>query len=170
MIFMIAAVGEGMVIGKDGDMPWHLPNDLKYFKRTTSGHPVLMGKRTFESIGKALPNRRNIILTRDKSFSAEDIEVVNSLDEVKELLELNNSRTDGKKEQFFVIGGATLYNQLIGIADRLYITKIHAHFEGDTYFPEINEEEWKVVSSEKGEVDEKNPYRHTFVVYERRTK
>ncbi|MDQ0257626.1 dihydrofolate reductase [Evansella vedderi] len=160
MISMIAAMGNNNVIGKDGDMPWHLPNDLKYFKKVTTGHPVLMGRKTFESIGKPLPNRKNYVLTRNKAFAPEGVEVLHSIGEVRPLLD--------SEEEFFVIGGAHLYNDLLPLADRLYITHIKEDFTGDTFFPEIEQSEWKVISSEDGQVDEKNIYAHTFVVYERK--
>lgn len=160
MISFIVAMANDNVIGKDGKMPWHLPNDLKYFKRVTTGYPVLMGRKTYESIGKPLANRRNIVLTRDKSFHADGIEVIHSLKEVEPLMK--------DSEEFFVIGGATLYEQLLPLADRLYVTKIHAQFEGDTYFPQIDEDEWQVVHQEQGIIDDKNVYEHTFYVYERK--
>ncbi|MBU9722147.1 MULTISPECIES: dihydrofolate reductase [Bacillaceae] len=160
MISMIWAMSSNRVIGKDGDMPWHLPNDLKYFKKVTSGHPVLMGRTTFDSIGKALPKRRNIVLTRSDDFSAEGVEVIHSLDEVNGLAR--------EEEEFFVIGGATVYEQLMPLAERLYVTEIHESFEGDTFFPAFDMEKWELVSTEEGEMDEKNPYPHTFKVYERK--
>ncbi|MCR6107851.1 dihydrofolate reductase [Salipaludibacillus agaradhaerens] len=159
MIAMIAAFSDGRVLGKNGKMPWHLPAELQYFKRVTSGHPVLMGRKTFESIGRPLPNRRNIVLTRNESFTAEGVEVFHHIEDVKPLMK--------EQEEFFVIGGATLYETLLDKADRLYITKIHASFEGDTFFPKFDEAEWKEVSRQKGTVDEKNPLAHTFHVYER---
>ncbi|ADU31667.1 dihydrofolate reductase [Evansella cellulosilytica] len=159
MISMIAAMGKNREIGLNGEMPWHLPNDLKFFKKTTSGHSVLMGRKTYESIGRPLPNRRNLVVTRSESFHADGVEVLHSLDDVKPLV--------NSEEEFFVIGGATLYEQLMPIAKRLYITSINAEFEADTYFPAIDEIEWKIVSSEKGIVDEKNKYEHTFQVFER---
>ncbi|MFA9559872.1 dihydrofolate reductase [Evansella sp. AB-rgal1] len=160
MISMIAAMGENRVIGKDGDMPWHIPNDLKYFKQVTSNHAVIMGRKTYDSIGKALPNRKNYIVTRDQEFEAPDGEVFHSVKDAESLM--------SSDEEVFVIGGATIYEQFLPIADRLYITLIHEEFEGDTFFPVIDEQVWKVVSSEKGKLDEKNSHPHTFVVYERR--
>lgn len=160
MISMIAAMSHNNVIGKDGDMPWHLPNDLRHFKEVTSGNPILMGRKTYQSIGKPLPNRRNIVLTRDKSFHAEGVEVIHSLNEVEPLMH--------EADEFFVIGGATIYEQLMHLAERLYITKIDATFEGDTYFPQINDEVWHVVNEKAGVLDEKNHYEHTFYTYERR--
>lgn len=160
MISMIAAMSENNVIGKDGEMPWHLPGDLKFFKQTTKGHSVVMGRKTFESIGRPLPNRRNIVLTRSEDFSAEGIEVIHTFSEMDKLVK--------DEEEFFVIGGATIYEQLLPLADRLYITIIHETFEGDTFFPTIDDGQWKIVASKKGEVDEKNSLGHTFLTYERR--
>ncbi|MDG5788911.1 dihydrofolate reductase [Evansella sp. AB-P1] len=160
MISMIVAMGENNVIGLNGDMPWHIPNDLKYFKRVTSGHSVIMGRKTYESIGKPLPNRRNFVITHNQAFSVPGVEVCHSLQELDQLVTSN--------EEIFVIGGATIYKELLPKADRLYITKIHDQFEGDTYFPQFKEEEWKIVSMEQGTVDEKNKYPHTFLIYERK--
>ncbi|WP_280769416.1 dihydrofolate reductase [Salipaludibacillus daqingensis] len=160
MISMIAAFSEGRVIGKDGDMPWHLPADLQHFKKVTSGHPILMGRKTFESIGRPLPKRRNIVLTRDENFQASGVEVIHDVSEVTPLM--------NEKEEFFVIGGATLYELLLPKAERLYITKIEHTFSGDTFFPIIDEKNWQVVSEQTGVVDEKNKYPHTFLVYERK--
>lgn len=160
MISMIAAVGERGVIGKDGDMPWHLPNDLQFFKRTTGGHAIVMGRKTFESIGRPLPKRRNIVLTRSAKFKADGVEIIHNFSEMERLVR--------DEEEFFVIGGATIYEQLMPLADRLYITKIHEAFDGDTFFPTIDESEWEVVSTEEGKVDEKNRHPHTFITYERK--
>ncbi|WP_416147101.1 dihydrofolate reductase [Salipaludibacillus sp. HK11] len=159
MISMIAAFAEGRVIGKNGDMPWHLPAELQYFKKITTGHPILMGRKTFESIGRPLPKRRNIVLTRDRDFSVEGVEIIHELSDVDQLMK--------ERDEFFVIGGTTLYEQLLPKAERLYITKIHQFFEGDTFFPEISEKDWEIVSEEQGIVDEKNQYSHTFLIYER---
>ena len=160
MISMIAAMSHNNVIGKDGVMPWHLPNDLKHFKKITSGHPILMGRKTFQSIGKPLPNRRNIVLTGDRFFQAAGIEVIHSLQEVESLM--------NEAAEFFVIGGATIYEQLMDMADRLYITKIDASFAGDTYFPLVDDKIWYLVDEEAGILDDKNIYQHSFYTYERR--
>ncbi|WP_088032678.1 dihydrofolate reductase [Evansella clarkii] len=161
MISMVVAMDENRVIGKDGDLPWHLPNDLKFFKRVTTGHTIIMGRKTHESIGRPLPDRRNIVVTTQQSYAPEGVEVLHSLEEVKQF-------ADKKEEEFFLIGGETLFRQLLPVTGRIYLTVIHDEFEGDTYFPEISEDEWEVVSSEKGETDEKNIYEHTFLVYERK--
>ncbi|MBR0583177.1 type 3 dihydrofolate reductase [Bacillus altitudinis MN12] len=160
MISMIVATGKDRVIGKDNQMPWHLPADLAYFKKVTSGHTIVMGRKTFESIGRALPNRRNIVLTTSSSFQAEGCEVVHSIDDI-----LTIAKTE---EELLIIGGSKLYEEMMLYADRLYITHIHHSFEGDRFFPYYDEDDWTVVSREKGHRDEKNPYNYEFVVYDRK--
>jgi dihydrofolate reductase len=161
MISFILAMDENRVIGKDNQLPWHLPSDLKYFKTVTMGHPVVMGRKTYESIGRLLPGRENIILTRDRDYSVEGGIVFHSDEEFLEYTKKN------PEEEYFVIGGAEIFNLLMDKVDILYITEIHAKFEGDTFFPEINEDIWTLVSSEKGVTDEKNLYPHTFLVYKK---
>lgn len=163
-ISMIAAVGENGVIGKDHDMPWRLPADLAYFKRTTMGHPVIMGRRTYETIGKPLPGRTNIIVTRNERFTAKDCIVCHSADDVFQSL----AEQEPPPSEVFVMGGAGIYQTFWPYAQTLYITEIHHPFDGDTYFPAFDENEWAVVSREKGVQDEKNPYDYTFVVYKRK--
>lgn len=162
MINIIVAVSENNVIGKKGEIPWHLPADLKHFKEVTTGHPVIMGRVTFESIlkhlGKPLPNRRNIVVS-SQAFPEHDVEVVQDLTEAKTLA----GGTD-----IFVIGGSRLYNEALPIAERLYITRVHATIDGDTMFPEFNKEEWVLVAEEKHSKDENNPFDYTFETYERR--
>ncbi len=160
MISMIVATGKDRVIGQDNQMPWHLPADLAYFKKVTAGHTIVMGRKTFESIGRALPNRRNIVLTTSSSFEAEGCEVVHS---IADILAIGENETE-----LFIIGGSKLYEEMMPYADRLYITHIHHAFEGDRYFPDYNENEWTVVSREKGHRDEKNPYNYEFVVYDKK--
>lgn len=157
MISLIVAAGENNVIGSDNDMPWHLPADLAYFKKTTSGHAVVMGRKTFQSIGKPLPNRTNIILTRDKEFQAEGCHIIHSIDEAFDFAK------DGK---LFIIGGAEVYRQFLPHANRVYLTRIHTSFEGDAFFPELTEE-WKLVSTDPHEPDEKNQYKYEFQIFER---
>ena len=158
MISFIFAMDRNRVIGKDNQLPLHLPNDLKFFKETTRGHTVIMGRKTYESIGRPLPDRRNIVLTTQQGYEAAGCEVVHSVKE----LELHTG------EEQFVIGGAEIFKVLIPVADRLYVTHIDAEFEGDAFYPEIDPVEWEAVSETEGFVDEKNKYRHVFVVYERR--
>ncbi|GAA0369232.1 dihydrofolate reductase [Bacillus horti] len=156
MISMIACSSQNGVIGQDNDMPWHLPEDLKFFKKTTLGHTVVMGRKTFESIGKPLPQRRNIIITRSKDFLPEGCEVMHSVEEVLQV-----------EGDIFITGGAQLYEQFLPHADRIYLTVIHEDIEGDTFFPSLDQS-WEVIEERKGQRDEKNPYEYTFYTYERK--
>ena len=162
MISFILAMDENRVIGKENQLPWHLPEDLKFFKRTTMGHPIIMGRKTFESIGRALPGRENIIITRNTDYSNPECTVLHS---VEELLSYCKEKQD---EEYFVIGGAEIFKELFSKVDRLYITKIHEEFAGDTFFPAFNLDEWELFSKEKGVKDEKNPYDYEFLIYNRR--
>ncbi|WP_096154368.1 MULTISPECIES: dihydrofolate reductase [Bacillus] len=159
MISLIVAYGRNKVIGKDNKMPWHLPADLRYFKETTLGKTVVMGRKTFQSIGKALPRRKNVVITSQLDFEATGCELISSLDEALQL---------AKEQETFIIGGATIYKQAIEHADFLYVTYIDEEFEGDAFFPEWNVDEWELLSSKKGEIDEKNKYNYYFNVYKRR--
>lgn len=161
MISFLLAMDKNHVIGKDNDLPWHLPADLAYFKQTTWGHPIVMGRKTHEAIGKALPGRRNIIVTRNSTYAAEGCEVIHSITEAFQLLDTN--------KEAFVIGGAQLFSAFLPYADRLYITYIHESFDGDTYFPEIAENKWIKISDKKGTKDVKNPYAFSFLIYEKNT-
>lgn len=158
MIALVVAMAENRVIGKDNKLIWHLPADLKYFKQLTSGHPIIMGRKTFESIGKPLPNRTNIIVTRQTEFEADGCMVANSLPEALMLAQQLDS-------EIFVIGGAEIYQQALFLADTIYVTEVHHIFEGDTFFPEIDSVLWQEVSREKHEPDEKNAYPYSFVIY-----
>lgn len=162
MISIIVAIAENYAIGKKGDLLCHLPADLKHFKEITSGKTVLMGERTFYSLPKhPLPNRRNIVLTDVKGKTFEGAEAVYSLEELC-------AKVQGEEEAF-VIGGGMVYRQMMPKADKLYITHIHHSWEeADTFFPEIKEDEWKLISSEEHKADEKNPYDFTFCTYNRR--
>ncbi|MGM9925125.1 MAG: dihydrofolate reductase [Bacillus sp. (in: firmicutes)] len=162
IVSIIVAMDENRVIGKDNSMPWRLPRELQYVKKTTMGHPLIMGRKNYESIGRPLPGRRNIILTRDTEFEAQGCEIVHSPEEAL--------RICAGEEEIFIFGGEQIYKIFLERTDKLYITKIHHAFEGDTFFPEINESEWKEVSVEQGITDEKNPYIYYFHVYERNTK
>ncbi|WP_216831023.1 dihydrofolate reductase [Alkalihalobacterium elongatum] len=160
MISFLVAMDNNRVIGKDNDLPWSLPADLAYFKKVTMGHPIIMGRKTYESIGRPLPGRENIIITRNQEYSADGCTVMHSLDDVKKFVDHSNKET-------FIIGGAEIFKEAFPIADKLYITHIDEEFDGDTYFPAFDEKEWKEVSREKGIKDEKNPYDYYFTVYER---
>ncbi len=164
MISLIAAIGKHNELGKNDSLIWHLPSDMKHFREITSGHPVIMGRKTFESIGKPLPNRRNILITRDKNYLRHGVDVTHSLDEA-----LNYARTPlVQDEEIFVIGGAEIYKQSMSIADRLYITHIEAEDEkADTFFPEIVPIVWNEISREEHQPDKKNPHKYIFSVYEK---
>lgn len=162
MVSLIVAMGENRVIGNKNELPWHLPEDLKYFKRVTMGHPVIMGRKTFESIGRPLPGRKNIVISAQEDYVAEGCTVLHSIEEVLMLNEKNPG------EEYFVIGGAEIYKALLPVADRLYITFIYEKFEGDTVFPPFKINEWELVSRQKGLKSEENPYDFEFLVYERK--
>lgn len=162
MISFIVAMDNNRLIGKNNDLPWHLPADLKYFKRITMGHPIVMGRKTFESIGRILPGRENIVITRNKDFSYEGCTIFHSIDAFLDRIQSDES------EEYFVIGGSEIFHALFPKADRLYITKINDEFEGDTYFPPFSLDEWELVSQEKGPKDEKNPFDYEFLVFDRK--
>ncbi|MCZ8523540.1 MULTISPECIES: dihydrofolate reductase [Paenibacillus] len=159
------AMDEARGMGLSNNLPWYLPADFAYFKQTTLEHTVLMGRKTFDSIGgKALPRRRNLVLTRDASYEAPGCETVTSAEEAVRPYARGGEKAD---EELFVIGGAEVFRVLMPHADRLYITEIHQKFEADTYFPEVDPGQWAEVSRTRGPKDEKNPYDYDFVVYER---
>lgn len=161
MISLLVAMDQKRTIGKNNDLPWHLPADLAYFKRVTMGHPIVMGRKTHESIGRALPGRPNIIITKDKNYSAQGCRVIHSIEEIKGIEEK-------MEDEIFVIGGAQIFKETVQFADLLYITLIEKTFEGDTFFPEINKAEWELVLKEKGIKDERNPYDYFFLIYKRK--
>jgi dihydrofolate reductase len=156
MINIIVAYANNRVIGKDGKIPWRLPDDLQHFKRITSGHIVVMGRKTFESIGRPLPHRRNIVLTSSITFAAPGVEVMHSKDDVLAL------------DDVFIIGGASIYRQFLDVADRLYITEIALEIDGDTFFPAWDRQSFALVSAQPGILDEQNTLPHTFFIYERK--
>jgi dihydrofolate reductase len=158
MISLIVVMDCNRVIGNEGRMPWHLPADLAYFKQLTLGHPVIMGRKTFESIGKPLPGRQNVIITENKDYQKEGCTILHSITEALDFC---------ADQEAFVIGGATIYKAFLPIADKLLITLIQESFSGDTFFPEIDEQVWTLVSKTKGERNENNPYDYWFLVYER---
>lgn len=161
MISLIWAMDENRVIGYQNQLPWRLPEDLKFFKRVTIGHPIVMGRKTFESIGKPLPNRENIVLTREQGYRCEGCTVMNSMEEFREYAK-------HKEEELFVIGGAEIFKEILPEADRLYLTMIHHQFEGDTFFPVFDIEKWDLQMREVGPKDEKNPYEYEFLIFERK--
>jgi dihydrofolate reductase len=160
-ISIAVAIGENHAIGKNNQLLWHMPADLKFFKQTTSGHTVIMGRKTFDSVGKPLPNRRNVVITRDTELQIEGVELVNSLDEALEI-------TKTEEKPVFIVGGAEIYRQALPKTDKLYLTTIHHNFDADTFFPDFDRSEWTVISSEPHKADEKNKYDYTFEVLERK--
>ncbi len=159
MITIIAAVAANNALGKNNQLIWHLPADLKRFKETTSGHHIIMGRKTFESLGKALPNRTTIIITRNKKFKAKDCIVVSSLNEALIKAEVDKNP--------FILGGAEIYKQAIKIADILDLTIVHHNFEADVFFPEIDKSIWKEISRQDFKSNEQNKYDYSFVTYNR---
>lgn len=161
LVSAIAAMAENRVIGFENELPWYLPADLQHFKSITSGHPILMGRKTFESIGRPLPNRTNIVLTRDKKYKADGCIVVTSISEAVTKAEEINSK------EIFIIGGAEVYNQLLPSIERLYLTIVHADCEGDTFFPELDLAEWREVNREAFDEDDDNEFPYTFLQLDR---
>lgn len=159
MITIIAAVAKSNALGKNNQLIWHLPADLKRFKQVTLGHHVIMGRKTYESLGKPLPNRTNIIITRNKDYQAEGCIVTHSLTEA-----LAAAKEDPNP---FILGGAEIYNQAMKIADKLDLTFVHHTFEADAFFPEINTDEWIETSRSDYKADDKNKYDYSFVTYKR---
>ena len=158
---MIAAMADDRVIGINNSLPWKLPNDMKWFRQNTLGKPIVMGRKTFESFGaKPLPGRTNIIITRDKNYTADECIIVHSIDEA--------IQAAGDVEEIMIIGGASFYEQMLPKADRLYITFVHTKVEGDAWFPEWNQNEWQQVERIDHEADEKNPHAHSFVILQRK--
>lgn len=160
-IHLIVAIANNWVIGKDGAMPWLMPADLKFFKRTTMRHAMIMGRRTFESFGsKPLPGRTSVVITRNPDWKKEGIIIAHSLEEALHLVT--------EYEKIFIIGGSDLYRQGMEIAGTLHVTRIFADFEGDTFFPTIEYAQWKETDRNDHNPDEKNPYRYAFITYKRR--
>lgn len=157
MIILIAAVAENLALGKNNDLIWHLPNDFKRFKEITSGHHIIMGRKTFESFPKPLPNRTHVIITRQKSYIPEGCIVVDSIERAIEVCP--------KDAPVYVIGGGEIYSLALPYADQLDITRVHNNFEADTFFPEINPEKWKLLHSEKHSKDERHLYDYSFESY-----
>ena len=159
IVSMIVATAHNNVIGKDNDMPWYLPADLAYFKRVTLGKPVIMGRKTFESIGRPLPGRQNIVISRDVNYHADGVDIVASVEQALALC---------KSEEVMVIGGGSIYQHCLASADRLYITHIDAQIEGDTQFPAVDlQHDWQLISESAHQHDERNAYDLRFCVYQR---
>ena len=161
LVSLVVAAATNNAIGKNGTMPWHLPNDMKHFKNITWGMPVVMGRKTFESLGKPLAGRKNIVITRQPGWKAEGAVVVQTIDDALFLVK----ETDAKEAM--VIGGGEIYKTLFNKAGRIYLTRIEAEPDADTFFPAISPKEWKMVSQQKHEADEKNAYRYSFEIWER---
>jgi dihydrofolate reductase len=163
-ISLVVAASTNNVIGKDNQLLWNLPNDMKFFKNTTWGMPCIMGRKTYDSLGKPLAGRANIVITRQKDWQAEGVKVVSSLDESLQVA----AETDAK--EVFVIGGGQIFEQAIGIANRIYITRVHAILEGDAYFPAFKESEWTLLSQLDFQADDRHAYAYSFQVWQRKGK
>jgi dihydrofolate reductase len=157
----IAAIDENRLIGVNNQLPWHLPADLQHFKALTTGHPILMGRKTFESIGRPLPNRLNIIMTRETQLTVPGCEVANSLEAALAIAKKQPS------QEIFVIGGAEIYQQLMPYTQRIYLTVVHHAFTGDTFFPAIDMDAWREIGNERHAADANNPYAYSFVTLEK---
>ncbi|UOQ85833.1 dihydrofolate reductase [Gracilibacillus salinarum] len=162
MISLLFAMGSNRVIGKDNDLPWHLPKDLKFFKDVTMNQTIIMGRKTFESMNGPLPKRDNIIVTRDKDYTARNSQVIHSIADIQQL---NEEQPD---KEWFVIGGEYIFEQVLPFADRIYMTYIDEAFDGDTFFPEFDESDWHQTKKEKGIKDENNNYDYYFITYDRK--
>lgn len=160
MIIMIAAAAENNALGKNNDLVWHLPNDFKRFKELTSGHYIIMGRKTFESFPKLLPNRTHIIITRQKNYQPDHCIVVDSLEKALEYIP--------EEEDGFIIGGGEIYKQAIKIVDIIELTRVHASYEADTFFPEINDDEWQLIQEEYHPKDEKHAVDFSYLTYIRK--
>ena len=165
MISIIVATAKNGVIGKNGEIPWYLPDDLKHFAKITRGHPVIMGRKTYESIvkrlGHALPDRKNVVITSQGDFNAPGCVVIQSINEAIDMFADQN-------EEFFVIGGGEIYKQFLPFADKLYITEVEMECEGDASFPQYNKDDWKQISSEHHNKDEKHLFEFTFLEFVRK--
>ncbi len=158
-ITIVVAIAQNHAIGKDNKLLWHLPTDLKHFKNITTGGTVIMGRKTYDSVGKPLPNRRNIIITR-QSIDIDGCEVVNSLDAALALCKT--------EQEVFIVGGAEIYKMAMSVTNRIYLTIVHHNFEADTYFPEIEPDKWTETAREDHQPHEKHKYAYSFITLERR--
>ena len=162
MISIIVAVARNDVIGKDNKLIWHLPEDLKRFKKLTTGHTIIMGRKTFESLGRVLPNRKHIVISHNQKLDInnENVEILTNFALLKKYIE--------SPEECFVIGGAQIYQMMLPFANKMYITRINEDFDGNVFFPKYDEKLWIEISREKGLKDEKNPFNYEFVTYVRK--
>jgi dihydrofolate reductase len=161
MITLVVAVSDNDVIGRANQLPWHLPEDLKHFKRVTLGKPIVMGRKTYESIGKPLPGRHNIVVTRSPNYHAEGVTVVAGVDEA--------IAAAGEAAEIMVIGGAELFKLFLASAGRLHLTRVHGNIEGDVYWPALDTSAWRLVQREDYRADERHAWDMSFEVWERRT-
>lgn len=161
LISLIAAASENNVLGKDQDMVWHLPDDFKFFKGQTEGHHIIMGRKTFSYFDRPLPNRTSIVITRNENYTANGAIITHTIDSAIEI-----ARQAGEEEAF-VIGGGEIYSQTLDKADYIYLTRVHARLEGDAFFPEFDEDKWKIISEEYHEKDERHDYPFTIYIMER---
>ena len=161
MLSIIVAKAKNNIIGKENKLIWHLPEDLKHFKDLTTGNTIIMGRKTFESLGRVLPNRKHIVFSQNPDFKVNDenVEIVHSMLQIQEYIE--------NGEEAFVIGGAIIYNLLMPYVKKMYVTEIDKDFDGDAFFPRIDETKWKEVSREEGPDDEENNFTYEYVTYER---
>ncbi len=162
MVSVIVAVADNGVIGGGGKMPWHISEDLQMFKRVTTGHPVVMGRKTFESLGRPLPGRTNVVITRNPSWVAEGVLTAASLDQAIAMFP--------PEEEVFIIGGGEIYARAMPRADKLYLTRIYADYEGDVRFPDWNPDEWRLVSSERHHHGATFPHPFEFLIYEKKSR
>jgi len=162
LIKILVAFDENRVIGKNNTLIWHLPADLQRFKALTTGHVIIMGRKTYESIGKPLPNRTTIVITRQAEFNSEGIITVHSLGEA--ILKAKSI----SREDIYIVGGAEIYQLSLAHADQILVTQLHDIFDGDAYFPEIPMDAWEIVEREKGVTDEKNKFQYSFLTYHKK--
>lgn len=163
MYHIVVAADENNAIGKDNQLLWHLPIDLKFFKQITTGHTVIMGRKTYDSVGKPLLNRRNIVISRQANLQIPGCEVVSSVQQAIEL----TSEQDRNDQDIFIVGGAEIYRQTLSLCDRIYLTRVHHRFDADTHFPELDANIWKLISREDHPQDQKHKYAFSFLVYEK---
>jgi len=164
MISLIVAASTNNAIGKNGQLLWHLPKDLKFFKNTTWGMPVVMGRKTFEAVSKPLPGRINIVITSNEGFFAKDVVTVKSVDQALKAADETNCK------EIFIIGGGEIYKQTMDIADKVYMTRVHAELEGDTFFPELNPDQWTLIESTDIPSDEKHAIPFTFETWQKKNR